>query len=58
MIVTLMEPGEIVRTIDAERRYIRTFMVNNYGDLIRYDDGLQEATGNTATRLDAKVADQ
>lgn len=57
MIVTLMEPGQLVRTIDAERRYIRTYVVNNYGDLIRYDDdGLLEATRASATRLDTKVA--
>lgn len=52
MIVTLHEPGEILRTIDAQRRHIQTFVVNEWGELVKYDDGLHQATTNTNSRLD------
>jgi len=58
MMVNLVEPGELVRTIDAMRYHIRTYVVNEAGDLVRYDDGLWEATRDNTTALDSKVADQ
>lgn len=48
MNLTLLEPGEIVRTLDADRSRIRTFMVVDSGLLVERDDRFTQISLNSA----------